>query len=159
MTVFAILNILFGLTGIGGFLVSTLITLLSDPAEAGANPVQEILSVSNPILTVLEWINVAFSAVLVAAGIALFKMRPEGRTLSLTYAFYSFGYVVLSNVLRFPLVYKVMESAAGGGPDGQAIAKIAAIIFAVVLGFISLLLPLAILIYFLRPSVKSRFKS
>ncbi|MEM8667773.1 MAG: hypothetical protein AAGG48_09680 [Planctomycetota bacterium] len=157
VTIFAILNVLFGLAGVGGFLVTSLVSLLSDPAQGTPNPIEEILSVSNPILTVLEWVNVVFSAALIASGIALFKMRPVGRTLSLVYAFYSIGYVALSNALRFPLFYKVMLSATGGGEDAEAIAQIAAIIFTVVIGFIGLLLPTALLIYFLRAAVKAKF--
>jgi len=161
VTVFAILNILFGITGILGVIFSAAMMLLGDNLQfGGPNPVFEVMN-DNPtykIYTiVMSFVGLGFAIVLLMSGVGLFKMRPWARTLALVYAVYAIVATIIGNVANYFFIFKpIMEQAVGEG-GGQELVIMSGIIGGVVGGCIALILPIAILIYFMRPSVKALF--
>lgn len=157
VTVFAILNVLFGITGVLGVVVTVLLTVFGDQFDFGANPIMDVVA-DNPTYkiytVVMSVVGFIFAVVLIASGIGLFKMKLWGRSLALVYAVYAIVATIVGNVANYFFIFKPVMEQAVGGNDMQDLAVMSGILGGVVGGCIALILPIAILIYFLRPSVK-----
>lgn len=133
-------------------------------ADAGGeikkDPTQEAIK-NDPNLKMLGQISIGLSAVatvaLLAAGIALLKMKSWGRTLSILYAIYDIiskiVFAVLSLLIMMPLFAAQQDV---GGPAPEATGGIVAGSIGCGLIF-TLIYPILLLIFMLRSNVREAF--
>ena len=161
VTVFAILHVLFGFTGILGVFLSWGMMLLGDKIDLGPNPIMDLVkdNTAYHIFTIVMGVfGLGFSAALLASGVGLLKMRRWARTVALTYAVYAIVATIIGNVANYHFIYRPVMDQAMGQQGGQELALISGILGGVIGGCISLILPIAILIYFLRPTGARKFE-
>jgi len=173
VTVFGILNIVFAILGFCGIafqlaqpFVQEAIEEFAEKAAADAgqeikkDPIQEAIK-NDPNLKMLGQISNGLSAVatvaLLAAGIALLKMKSWGRTLSILYAIYDIVskivFAVLNLLIMMPLIAAQQDA---GGPAAEAIGGIVAGSIGCGLIF-TLIYPILLLIFMLRSNVREAF--
>jgi hypothetical protein len=160
VTVFAILSILFGIIGLLGAITSLLMFRFSDSINMGISPVQDLASTSVTYrvfnLTLL-CLGMIFATVALVSGIGLLKMSNRARTLVIIYAVYSILVTIGAKVVDVFSLYAPMLGQMGQQTEEQQIITIVFICVAIVSAIFWLIFPIAILIYFLRPSVKQTF--
>ncbi len=160
VTVFAILSILFGFMGVLGTIGSAAMLFIGD--KFGANPVTEKLMTSSGYFAftiagaVLGFI---FSIVLLASGIGLLKMSKTARKMAIAYGFYAIVATILVNVVNVVVIFLPLLQQAGDKSGPEQTVAIATLIGAVIGAFVGLIFPVALLIYFLMPSVREKFDS
>ena len=158
VTVFAILGILFGMIGLLSNLGSLLVFFFRDAVPMPASPVDEMVDDSFGYqlyyLTTLG-LGILFSVVLLMAGIGLLKMSLRARTLIIIYAIYAIPATIVTKVVDVLVLFS--SSQMGEQTEEQQIIAFIFVGVAILFAFISLIFPVAILIYFSRPSVKQRF--
>lgn len=160
VTMFAILSILFGVLGFMGSSLSLLITVVGGLFDAGVNPLQELVSdnVAYRIFYVtLLVLGLVFSVVAAVAGFGLLKMSGGARKLIIAYGVASIVATVAAKAVDLFVVYLPMIEELSQQSEEQQIATVVMIGVAIIFAMISLIFPIAILIYFLRPSVKQSF--
>jgi hypothetical protein len=172
VTVFGILNIVFGIMGITctpiGLLMSSVSQGLLEgipEAQQMENPVQEMMS--DPTFTSYTYVSTALgmvvSAALLAAGIGLLKLRPWGRYISIGYAIYSWVSVVVGGIISYYLIYAPMmeRMAEEGGPQTAPFmgGMVGGMVGGMIGGFcFGLVYPTILLIFMLLPDVKAAFQ-
>ncbi len=158
VTVFAILNIIFGLMGVFGIVVSVGMLVLGSRI-AGPNPVMDKMfdSVAYLAFTAVGMVvGIVFSILLLFSGIGLLKMSKSARTISIVYGVYAIVSTILANAVNVFVVFiPALEQAQGA----QRAGMIGGIIGAGIGGLVGLIYPIALLIYFTRPTVKHYFES
>jgi hypothetical protein len=162
VTVFAILNVLFGLTGILGVILSWAILMLGDRINLGPNPVMDALRDNEAFRLynlVMGAIGLGFSVALLASGFGLLKMRSWARTVALVYAVYTIFATVIGAFANYQFIYRPVMERAAGQQNAEQLAIISGMIGGFAGACVALILPFAILIYFLRPSVKQAFQA
>jgi hypothetical protein len=168
VTVFGILNIVFGIMGITctpiGLLMSSVSQGLLEgipEAQQMQNPFQEMMS--DPAFTTYTYVSTALgmaaSAALLAAGIGLLKLRPWGRYISIGYAIYSWLSVILGGIISYYFVYAPMmeRMAEEGGP--QTAPFMGSMVGGMLGGFcFGLVYPTILFIFMFLPAVKAAFQ-
>ena len=174
VTVFGILNIVFAILGFCGIAVQLAQPFVQEAieefaekaaADAGQeikkDPTQEAIK-NDPNLKMLGQISIGLSAVatvaLLAAGIALLKMKSWGRTLSILYAIYDIiskiVFAVLSLLIMMPL-FAAQQDVGGPAPEAIGGGIVAGSIGC---GLIfTLIYPILLLIFMLRSNVREAF--
>lgn len=157
VTVFGILNIVFGAMGICGAAFSAA-TWLVIPRNADLrNPVLELMAQSpayrlfNQVGTALGFVA---AIVLIVAGIGLLQTKPFGRTLSIGYSLYAILSALVGVIFSFVFLVKPLlekAQAAGGGPE-QA-AAIGGMVGGALGGCIGTVYPILLLIFMCRRNV------
>lgn len=161
VTVFAILHVLFGLAGIGGTLFSIVFALLDVSLAAGPNPILDAINENEAYRSytfVMGIVGVFFSIALIASGLGLLKVRAWARTVSLVYGVYGIVFAIIGNVVNYFALYKPILEKVAGADGGQDLVVVGGIIGGVAGSCIGLVYPVAIVIYFLRPSIRKLFK-
>jgi hypothetical protein len=158
VTIFGILNIGFGLLGLGSALLSLLFGGSNFPASMPSlGPyLSNVLMVWNAIVTdpsYVVWsritgpLDVAASLALIAAGIGLLLLQNWSRLVSIGYSIYSIVSAVLNLAVMFVVLHRLLAGALNASARAQA-----AILLAAVLGAALTLVYPALLIFFLtRP--------
>lgn len=163
VTVFGVLSILFGITGLCGTLASTLFMIL---------PFGTPFTQDNPALQLIEenafyrrftqvgtGLGFISCIVLIVAGIGLWQLRPYGRILSIGYSIYSILLSVVVNIVNFVVVFPGMlaiAEEAGGGP--MQLAVYISIGAGIAEGCIGFIYPSLLLFFMFRPNVVAAFK-
>ena len=161
VTVFAILSVLFGILGLLSAVGSLLMYFLRDSIPMGESPIDELLdnSVSYRVFYLaMLGLGVVFAGILLVAGIGLLKVSDRARKLAILYAVYAILATIVSSVVNAVFLYAPLMSQMGQQDDQQLIAVVM-LVAALVSAFFSLLFPVAMLIYFLLPSVKQTFQA
>jgi len=157
VTVFGILNIVFGALG----LLCTPISLAAMfllPTQG--NPVLEAMRENRLYLAwtiVSGSLSFVVSGILLAAGVGLLNLKPWARVTSIICAIYGIAACVLGQAMNLsvmiPYARKLSES---GGP--QAAAGIGGMIGGVFGSCFGLIYPILLLIFLTRPTVKAAFQ-
>ena len=158
VTVFGILNIVFGILGLFGALMSAVV--LAIPGAREGNPVYQVVD-ENAIYGAWATAGMVLGAVatlvLLAAGGGLLSGKPWGRLLSVYYGVYAIVMTLVglafNAIFLFPALIGAMQNAQGveagaavGGAIGGTVGSLAGLIYPV------------LLIYFMtRPHVVSYF--
>lgn len=159
VTIFGILNIVFGLGGVGG-LLSTL-RLFSANSSASVRSVTEIVLKDPAYAT---WLKMSMapgfvaSLVLIVAGVGLLKVREWGRKLSIGYSIYGIVSCIIGIAVNFHYLVRPMlhETTQKLGPESAVM--IGAIIGAVVGSIFGLVYPIVLLAFMTRPWMKTFFR-
>ncbi len=158
VTVFGILNLVFGVLGICGLAFSLVMFLVpQDPAMP--NPVL-VLMQDNMAFMVFTYISTTLgfiaSIVLIAAGVGLLKVKPWGRHLSIGYGIYAIISVVIGSIVNYFVIMRpILNEVVGRDQAGPVV--IGGVIGGVLGGCFSLIYPVLLLIYMFTPRVKAAF--
>lgn len=158
VTVFGILNILFGILGVFG----TLATLLAQAALNTDTGQRNPLWSNQPVME--AWMHISlvlgsiFTVVLIIAGIGLLRLRPWGRRCSIIYAAYAILSSALGTVFMLMFVLLPMWDQMGAGQSpAQRAGLLGGMFGGLIGGLIGCIYP-ALLWYFMcRPHVRAAF--
>jgi len=158
VTVFGILSIVLGTFALLGGLASIFVMVLAAFVQLGPNPALELMrdSVAYQIFYgVLMAGNLAFSVVLIVAGIGMLRCQPWSRPLSVIYAVYSILAAVIATAGHiFFALGPMLEQ--GGEPTP---ADVMGFVGGLVGGCFGLIYPIALLIYCRRPATIAWFET
>ncbi len=152
VTVFGVLNIIFGSLGILCTPLS-MVTLFSPGASQ--NPVLKIMQ-DNPVFRI--WmitaaiLGVIAAIVLLAAGIGLLRLRPWARTLSIGYGVYAIVAGLIGMV--FNVIYVILPLLSQPGHQAPFAAGA---IGGVIGGCVGLAYPVLLIIFMTRPHIRLAF--
>ena len=160
LMVFGILNLVFGILGLCGTVMSAGILLFmpQNIQKAGANnPVMELMA-NNAGYRLFNQITMGLgfvaAAVLIVAGIGLIQAKSYGRTLSIGYAIYAIvGGIVGIVVSYFFLVQPLLERAQAGAGGPERAAAIGGMVGGLIGGCLGQIYPIVLLIFMCRRSV------
>lgn len=159
VTVFGILSIVLGIFALLGGLASILFLVLALFVDLGPNPTFDIMRESlayQVFYGVLMAGNLAFSVVLIVAGVGMLRRQPWSRRLSVIYAIYSIVAVVIGTAGQF---YFVLGPALDQAGAAQATpATLIGAISGLIGGCFGLIYPIALLIYCRRPATIATFE-
>lgn len=157
ITVFGVLNLVFGALGVCGVLFAVLGLVLQnmDIPQQPQNQGVEVLNqhpIYGPFQTVNVGINFVMTFVLLLAGIGLLKKRSFGRTLSNTYGVFA----ILSVLINIFLLAVFLRGELFALPPENGL-PIGMIIFwsAIGGGLVGMVYPVLLLIFINRPRVKA----
>lgn len=156
VVVLGILNIVFGVIGMCGVCVGAF-GLFSGNATEGLPPFMvEIFE--HPLYVIWTWVSFPISAVttimLLAGGVLLLQMRPEGRKLSLWYAWIALLMGLLGTGITLMLMLGPALSAMSSSGDEMAAVMAISMLIGIPCGLACSLIYPIVLIYFLnRPHV------
>ncbi|MCS6862293.1 MAG: hypothetical protein NZT92_18470 [Abditibacteriales bacterium] len=161
VTVFGILNIVFGAMGVICMPFSFLMLLIPQPPGAPPNPVIDLMTRTPFLRTWTIGVGVLgtiAAIVLIVAGIGLLTMQAWGRLTSIGCAVYQIVSGIVGMVVNYifligPLMEQVRQS---GGPE--AAGAIGGALGGTIGGCIGLIYPLLLLIFMTRPSVVQAFQ-
>ena len=160
MTVFAILSILIGVMGQLSALSSLLMFQFGDSINLGINPVHDLVNASfayRVFYLATLGLGIIFATILLIAGIGLLKMSTLARKLAIVYAVYSILINIVANGVNIFALYAPRWGQMAQQSEEQQIVTIVIMCVAVASAIFALIFPIAILIYFLRRSVKQAF--
>lgn len=148
MTVFGVINLVWGAMGMCGIVASSVQIFVVGSNEFMKNPVIDLINES-PIYGGFMMINMVlgslFTIGLVVGGIGLLNGRPYGRTCTIVYAIYAIIAAILGTVfnaiyLLLPMIQNADTMPAGpekagliGGAIGGTVGSLCGIIFPIVL--------------------------
>lgn len=157
ITVFGVLNLVFGVLGLCGVGFSLVSLGMVAP---GTNPVYDLMRAS-PIL--LYWtyassvLGAIFTVLLIASGIGLLMDKGWGRLLGLAYAGFTilFGLLglVMNALFLFPGLMELVDSSSPevmGGAIGGMVGGLAG-------GCVGLLYPVVLIVFMTRKAVVEHF--
>src|SRR5438105_3763078 len=119
VTVFGVLNIIFGALAVLGTIVS--LAMFAVPVDE-RNPVMKLMHENGPYrawLMLCIPIGVAAGAVELAAGIGMLKLRPWGRMLSVGYSIFSIVFCILNGFVTYLYLMRPLmaQAAQQSGPE------------------------------------------
>ena len=160
VTVFGVLNIVFGALGILG-IIFTIISLMVISPHATNNPVLEIMRNSPGYAA---WMKIALplgflaTGVSITAGIGLLKLKNWGRALSIGYAIYSIVAGILGSVLNYVFIMQPLMEQASHKSGPEAAGLIGAAIGGTFGSCFGMIYPVLLLIFMFRPNVVAAFR-
>lgn len=154
VTVFGILNIVFGALGVICTPFSMLVFVM--PGQEN-NPIVCLVKESQAFLAYMvttSCIGFLAACALIAAGIGLLQMKQWGRVLSIAYGVLAIVMGLTGTVVNALCVFApLMERASGP----EAAAAIGGAIGGIVGGCIGLIYPVLLIIFMTRPAVRDAF--
>ena len=159
VTVFGVLNLVFGAIGLFGMMFTVIILIL--PLPTTNNPVLEIMR-NSPGYAL--WMKLAIPlgflacGVSIAAGIGLLKLKNWGRTLSIGYAIYSIVACLLGAVLNYIFIMQPLMERASQKSGPEAAGLIGAAIGGTFGSCFGMIYPVLLLIFMFRPKVVAAFR-
>lgn len=161
LTVFGVLNIVFGVVGICGSAASSAMFFVEMPSDPGIpNPALDLMKSDTTYRLVMQAmlaIGVVFSLVLIAAGVGLLRSKAWGRTLSIAYGWYGLVGVVAALVVNW--IYLVQPMLANlnkaGGDVGPAEAgAIGGAVGGLAGGCVGVIYPILLLVFMYRSALR-----
>jgi hypothetical protein len=164
VTVFGILNIIFGSLGILCTPFALMVLFVTPPPGQGQNPNPAIELMKDPgyrtITVVMSGLGIVASAVLLASGIGLLRLRPWGRALAIGYAFYALAAALVNMVVSYVyLIAPMMEAAQKNNNPQSTGAAVGGTIGGLIGSVGSLIYPVLLLVFMTRPRVVRAFAS
>lgn len=159
VNVFGILNIVFALFGL--FSAIGAVGLLS-ATDSASNPVVRLM-LENP--TYAAWMKISIplglvaSAVLLATGIGLLRLKSWARKLSIAYAIYAIVVGIIGTVMSFMFLIRPLLAEAQQSQGPEAAAAVGGAIGGILGGCLGLVYPILLIIFMTRPKVVAAFQS
>jgi hypothetical protein len=161
VTVFGILNLVFGLLGLCGTAVSSAVFFMPQNPNM-RNPVLDLMA-ANPVYRLFTFVSMGLGViaafVLIVAGIGLLQTKSFGRTLSIGYSIYAIlsGIVGMAFSFMFLIVplLRQAEAARAGPEQAGAIGGMIGGLFG---GCVGLAYPIVLLIFMCRRNVAEALK-
>ncbi|MEI6211425.1 MAG: hypothetical protein WCR06_07340 [bacterium] len=156
VTVFGILNIVFGAMGLVCMPISLLMTFAM-PVQG--NPFLQAMR-DNPLLHVWTYVSGVLGlfgcSVLLAAGIGLLKVKPWARLASIGYGIFAIVAGLIGLVIQLLVMVPLLRDAPSG-PAGAAV--FGGVVGGVIGGCVGQIYPILLIIFMMRPTVKAAFLS
>ncbi|MDY0165493.1 MAG: hypothetical protein RBS80_03060 [Thermoguttaceae bacterium] len=160
VSVFGVLNLVFGGLGLCGVAISAGMFLLPEEASRG-NPALELMQQHAGYATYMKVsvvLGLIATGVLISAGVGLLTLRPWGRTVSIGYAIYAIVSVVAGTVINYFVLLAPMLVKAWDLPSGPERAGMLAGLMGGTLGAcFGLIYPVILLIFMFTPTVRKAF--
>ena len=159
VTVFGVLNIVFGVIGIFGSAASAAMYFL--PHADANNPVLKIMhdnAAYAAFMKVSVVLGLVVSVVLLAAGIGLLMLKPWARGLSLAYAIYAIVAGLIGIGLNFVYLVGPLLEQARHAQGPEAAGAVGGVIGGTVGGCFGFIYPILLLIFLTRPKVVAAFR-
>ena len=165
VTVFGILNIVFGILGVCGTafgLVSIFAQEALQPPGAPVNPVQEAMNASDGYQAFLigaSAVGMVATIALIISGAGLLNGKLYGRTLSIWYAIYGIISVIVGLIANIVFVFGPVFEQLDQMPDGpEKIGATAGLYGGVFGSCIGMIYPVLLLIFMKRRNVVTYFQ-
>lgn len=160
VTVFGVLNIIFGVLG----LLCTPLMLL--PLQSGSalqqgNPVAQAMTQPGLYRTYMMGslgFGLVAAVALLAAGIGLLLLRPWGRALSIGYGIYAIVSGVIGMAVTWLYLIQPMMQAAGQRQGPEAAAAMGGAVGGLAGGCIGMVYPILLLVFMTRPGIVAAFE-
>ena len=158
VSVFGVLNIIFGAFGLLGVLMSAP-TFFSKAADSK----NSVIQVMNHSPTFAAWMVISAvlgalaSAALLAAGIGMLQLWPMARKVSIGYAIYSMVMTPLGVIMELVFVLPVLTAQAHQQQGPAAAAVVGGTIGSMFGSLLGLTYPVLLLIFMLRRNVIAAF--
>lgn len=158
LTVFGILNIIFGVIGLCGTAGGVLPFVMDLPSDPGVpNPMLDLIK-SNAGYRTFLMVSLALGAIIavlvLAAGIGLLLSKAWGRTLSIVYGWYTIVAAIVGMVVNWyvmqPLLAKMQEA---GGPGQLAVT--AGLVGGLIGAGLGMIYPILLLVFMNRPAIRA----
>ena len=161
VTVFGVLNIVFGALGLVGMIFSAIALLVLPTHSTANNPVLEVMRNSPGYLLWMKItlpIGILVCGITIVAGIGLLNLKSWGRTLSVAYGIYGIVAGVLGVILNFVFIMQPLMEQASQKSGPEAAALIGGAIGGTVGGCFGMIYPVLLLIFMFRPKVVAAFR-
>jgi hypothetical protein len=161
VTVFGVLNIVFGALGILGIIFSAISLMVISPLSSTHNPVVQTVR-NNPGYA--AWMKIAIPlgflacGVSIAAGIGLLKLKNWARILSIGYAIYAIVTGIIGMVLNYIFLMQPLMEQASQKQGPEAAVLIGAAIGGTFGSCFGMIYPVLLLIFMFRPNVVAAFQ-
>ncbi len=162
-TVFGILNLAFAALGLCGSVAGVISLFATQLMPEGApNPALELMKQNQAYYMfsiVMMGLSFVATIALALGGIGLLKMRAWGRTLSIGYAVYTILASIAGMIANWVwLIQPLMEQTDAMGPGPEKAAAIGGVIGGLFGGCISMIYPIVLLVFMMRPSFVQAFR-
>lgn len=153
LTVFGILNIVFGVFSV--FAMIATFVMFALPGN-GSNPVIKIIH-ENP--SYAAWMKISIplavisGAALVTSGIGLLRVKSWGRILSITYSIYAIVLSLCGIAMNYYFLLRPLLAEAQTKQGPEAAGLIGGAVGGTLGGCFGMLYPILLLIFMMRPSV------
>ncbi len=158
VTVFGVLNIIFGALGLLSIVFSA--AMFFAPQPDMSNPAIRIFS-RTPILMLWMKVGVVLGSVtsvaVLASGIGLLQLRPWARTASIIYGVYAIIMGMVGTVINYLFLFGPLMEEAQHSRGPEAAGAIGGAIGGVAGGLIGLIYPVLLLVFMYRPNVVAAF--
>ena len=161
VTVFGILNLVFGALGLCGTAWS--LTMFFGPFAkemAKGNPVLQKMQ-ANPAFGVYSNVSAGlgfvFTLVLLAGGVGLLRMRPWGRTASIVYGVYGIIAAVVGSAVAFLFILAPLLQEAEKLPPAERAAVIGGVGGGAIGACFGMVYPILLLVFMFRKNVVDAF--
>lgn len=157
ITVFGIINIVWGAMGICGVAATSAMFFIPLPQDARfPNPALELLE-SNQAYRVFMIGSLAFgglaTVILIAAGIGLLKSRRWGRSLSLGWAWYAIAAMIIGLIGNWFFLWQPLLADAGARGGAEQAGLFTGMIGGVLGSVLGLVYPILLLVLLKRQAV------
>lgn len=159
VSVFGMLNIVFGAFGLLGVLMSA--PMFFSKAADSKNYVIQVMhssSIFSAWMVISAVVGAVASAALLGAGIGMLQLKPWSRKISVGYAIYSLVMTPIGVVMEFLFVLPVLIAQAHQQPGPVASAAVNGAIGNMFGSLLGLIYPVLLLIFMLRRNVIAAFE-
>ena len=159
VTVFGILNLLFGALGVFG--VFMMLALLFGE-RAQNNPVVRLMEENSGFGTWMKLsipLGIISTIAVFVSGIGLLLMKRWGRTLAFAYAVLAIASGAVSLIMNFTFVVRPLMDQAARQQGPEAAGAVGGVLGGMCGGCFGLLYPILLLYFMTRPSVIEAFQS
>ncbi len=160
--VLGILNLLLGVFGLLGTVVSLAMIIHPQPQVGVQNPVLE-LAQQNPnfaqYMRVILSVGLVACIVLFVAGFGLLLLKPWGRLLSIGYAAYAIVAAIVNTAITYSYMMPLLEKASQMPVGPQKGAIIGGVVGGILGNCVGVLYPLILLFFMFRPNVVAAMQS
>ncbi len=157
ITVFGILNIVFGVLGFCGVFFSLNMFLTEDDGTNPLIPIMQQSSLYKGFMIASIPLGLLVTVALLAAGIALLRDLAWGHKLSIIYAWYAIVSTIIGVIINAVVLVPPAMEQASGDMTPEAVGLIGGAIAGTCGAFIGLIYPVLLLFFMKRPNVKAWF--
>ncbi len=163
VTVFGILNIVFGAIGLLGTAASSVMFFVEFPAEqVAANPTLGLMQSDATYRLILQTLLVAGTVASIAGivgGIGLLKGQSWGRTISIGYGWYCILSCFIGLGINWVYLFQPMLATAAEGTQAQKVAVIGGIVGGLFGTCFGGIYPVVLVIFMMKRSVREYFET
>lgn len=157
MTVFGVINLVWGAMGLCGIVASTVQIFVLGSNPAMKNPVIDLMN-ANPVywgfMMLSMIVGFLFTIVLMIGGVGLLNGRPYGRKCSIVYAIYAIIAAIVGTVFNFIfLLLPLLQQADGMAAGPEKAGLIGGAIGGTVGGVCGVIYPIVLLIFMMRAPI------